>query len=119
MVSSGTATSTEASGENAWHRFAALHLSPMTLQMPPAQQGWPAPPQGLQTSAEQIRVVVLQVSPVQHTSPAPPQATHFPPTQNRLEPVHTSPVQHSSPAPPQVPQLPPAHTPPMPGQVER
>jgi hypothetical protein len=78
------------------------------LQVLPAQQFWPMPPQPPHTLATppppQLRPV-LQVLPAQHCSPTSPQELHLPEVHERPAVRHVLPAQHASPLPPH-PHLP-------------
>jgi hypothetical protein len=69
-------------------RPAALHPSPLPVQVSPAQHGWP--------------FMAPHVSPAQQATPEVPQAAHCPATQTAPDAVHV-PLQHGSPTAPQAP----------------
>ena len=72
------------------------------MQVPPAQQTWPIPPQAAHVPPDvQIKLLVAQLDP-QHGWFAAPHATQLPPEQVYPLSEQAFPAQHTCPAPPQV-----------------
>lgn len=96
-----------------------LQVAPVPVHAPPAQQGWPAPPQSAQSPAPvQVVPAWVQEFPLQHMFPAVPHVAQVPPAQVVPVSVQLLPLQQALPVVPQVVlQAPAVQVPAMPGHM--